>query len=157
MIGYGLISPLQVKHYAQAVVDVMGGGEPAVLLLCETAAAETLCGTVPDKTRNGAGRGLLQCDQVAFGDVVARSKQESIIALERAFDFDLKNVEWDDLNYSPILAMAVARLHYRLIPAQIPLSLKGRAEYWKRYYNTVKGKGSIADYLFRVESCRKYL
>ena len=156
MTGYGLISPVQTKHYAQAVCDVLGGGEAAVRLLCETAAAETLCGTLPDKTRHGAGRGLLQCDKIAFDDVVARSRQDSIIALERAFDFDLKRVEWDDLNYSPILAMSVARLHYRLVPAQIPLSLKARAEYWKRYYNTAMGKGSIADYLFRVDACEKY-
>ena len=98
MIGYGLVSPSLIKIFAQKVVEVLGGGEAAVAILCETAAAETMCGQTPDKTRHGAGRGLCQVDQIGFDDVVARSKQSDIDALEKAFDFNLREVEWDDLN-----------------------------------------------------------
>ncbi len=156
MIGYGLISAVQVKHFSQSVCAVLGGGEAAVRLLFETAAAETLCGTVPDKTRHGAGRGLFQCDEIAHRDVVTRAKQSDVDALEKAFDFDLRRIQWDDLNYSPLVAAAVCRLHYKLRPEALPLSLNGRAEYWKKYYNTVAGKGSAADYLHRVSMCERY-
>lgn len=157
MIGYGLVSTLHIKGICQAVCDVLGGDEHVVRLMCETAAAETGYGTIPDKTRHGAGRGLFQCDKIAFDDVLARTRPQRVKALEQAFDFDLLRVEWDDLNYSPLLAAVVCRLHYLLIPEPVPQTLKGRAEYWKKYYNTVAGKGSPADYIFRVQKWERFL
>lgn len=155
MIGYGLVSHAQVKHFAQAVCNVLGCGEQnaAVYLLCETAAAETGFGTFSDPTPNGAGRGLMQCDELPFKDVIGRTKKADIAAIKREFDIDLKIVEWDDLNYSPLLAMIVARLHYKLCPGAIPQTMRGRAEYWKKYYNSVLGKGTVEHY---VEAAKRF-
>ena len=155
MIGYGLVSQAQVKHYAQAVCNVLGCGEQnaAVYLLCETAAAETQFGTYFDPTPNGAGRGLMQCDQLPFKDTVNRASAKDIAAIKTAFDIDLKTVKWDDLNYSPLLAMIIARLHYKLRPGAIPQTLKGRAEYWKLHYNSVEGKGTVEHY---IQSAKKF-
>jgi hypothetical protein len=156
MIGYGLVSPSQTKIIAQRVCAVLGGGEEAVRLLFETAAAETGCGTIPDRTRHGAGRGLFQCDEVAFNDVVRRVRDRHVEAVGREFDFNVRELRHRDLNVSPLAACVVARLFYMLRPEAIPLSLKGRAEYWKKFYNTVAGKGSAADYIFRVGACERY-
>lgn len=147
---------MQVKHFSQAVVDVLGGGVNAYRILVETAAAETLCGTLPDKTRNGAGRGLFQCDEIGFVDVIQRASRADIDALELAFDFRLTDIKWEQLNYSPLIAAAVARLHYKLRPGAIPGDLRGRAEYWKKWYNSVAGKGSVADYIFKANAWEKY-
>lgn len=143
--GYGLVALVQVKHYAQAVCDVLGCGEQnaAVYLLCETAAAETGYGTYADPTPNGAGRGLYQCDEIAFKYIQARVRQADVSALKTAFDFDLRKVEWNDLNLSPLLATVFARLHYKLRPEAIPLTLASRAEFWKKFYNTSAGKGTL--------------
>lgn len=158
MIGYGLVSLAQVKHFSQAVCDVLGKGEnnSAVYLLCETAAAETQFGTVPDRTRNGAGRGLLQHDKISFVDIQQRASLADVAALDKAFDFDIRLVEWDDLNYSPLLSMTFGRLHYKLRPGAIPQALRARAEYWKRWYNTVKGKGTVEHYLESVARFRNF-
>ena len=41
----------------------------------------------------------------------------------------------------------MARIHYRRVPSPLPkLSLVGLAYYWKKYYNTVKGKGSVNEF-----------
>ena len=44
---------------------------------------------------------------------------------------------------------AFCRLHYRRVPAKLPKAgdLKGQAEYWKKYYNTEKGKGTIEHFI----------
>lgn len=158
MIGYGLVSKAQVKHFAQAVCDVLGRGEQnsAVYLLCETAAVETQYGSYADPTPNGAGRGLMQCDEIAFRDVINRASAKDITSIKAAFDIDLKIVEWNDLNYSPLLAMIIARLHYKLRPGAIPQTVKGRAAYWKQYYNTVLGKGTVEHYLKSANQFRNY-
>lgn len=155
MIGYGLVSLAHVKHYAQAVCNVLGAGNQnsAVYLLCETAAAETQFGTYADPTPNGAGRGLYQCDQIPFKDVQFRSSAADADAIKLAFDINIKAVEWDDLNYSPLLATIFARLHYKLRPGAIPQTLAERAEYWKKHYNSILGKGTVEHY---IESSLKY-
>lgn len=158
MIGYGLVSLAQVKHYAQAVCDVLGRGEQnaAVYLLCETAAAETQYGTFRDATPNGAGRGLYQCDEIPFLDVQSRARNSDVDAIKQAFDIDIKSVKWADLNYSPLLATIFARLHYKLRPDAVPQALKGRAEYWKKHYNSVLGKGTVEHYLASANKFRNY-
>lgn len=155
-VYYGLCSAAQVKHFAQAVCTVLGGGDEAVSLLCETAATETGCGTYADPTPNGAGRGAFQCDPIAFKDVVARSSEKDLSALKTAFGFDLHTVKHEALDYSPLIAAAVCRLHYKLCPGAIPLTLKARAEYWKKYYNTKAGKGTAAQYVERSLDKGKY-
>lgn len=156
--GYGLVSPLQVKQFAQAVCDAIGRGDQsaAVLLLCETAAVESDYGKARERTRNGAGRGLFQCERIAFDDVLRRASQEDVDALEAAFDFNLRSIEWNDLKYAPLLAIAICRLHYKLRHGTVPLTLKQRAEYWKQHYNVRAGRGSVAHYIERALYWKKY-
>lgn len=157
--GYGIVALMQIKQYAQAVCEVLGRGDQnsAVYLLCETAAAETRYGTYFDPTPNGAGRGLYQCDEIAFKDIQVRARQADVDALKTAFDFDLRKLEWNDLNMSPLLATVFARLHYKLRPEAIPLTRDGRADYWKKFYNTAAGKGTAAEYIARVKDFQVYM
>lgn len=127
------------------------------MLRCETAAAETRDGTSSDPTPNGAGRGFYQCDEIAFNDIQARARKDDIAALKTAFDFDLRKVEWNDLNMSLLLATVFARLHYKLRPEAIPQTLAGRADYWKKFYNTSAGKGTAAEYIERVSHYQAYM
>lgn len=156
MTGYGLVSTSQIKPICIAVCDVLGGGDEAVLLLCETAAAETKYGTMPDPTLHGAGRGLFQCDKIAFDDVQNRIKQVDVVAIRKSFDIDFPKVTWEQLNYSPLLAAIFARVHYKLRPGAIPKTVQERAEYWKCWYNTVAGKGTVAGYIDKVRHWERY-
>lgn len=152
MVAYGLYSTLQIRPMAEAVVDVLGGGEEAVLLLCETAAAETLYGTLPDPTPSGAANGLCQCDEKPFLDTVKRTSLADIAAIKKAFGFDLREIKWTDLRYSPLLSLIVCRLHYKLRPGKIPSTLEGRAQYWKVNYNSVLGAGTVQGYIKKVKA-----
>lgn len=53
----------------------------------------------------------------------------------------------EHLRYNPYLSLIFTRLFYRLIPEAIPETIEGRAKYWKKYYNTVLGKGTVEHYL----------
>ena len=45
------------------------------------------------------------------------------------------------------LAAAFCRINYRRKPGSIPVSMPGRAAYWKKFWNTSKGKGTVDHYV----------
>ena len=62
---------------------------------------------------------------------------------------------WDFILETNLAAqIAMCRLHYRRIPSKLPSSLKGQAQYWKKYYNTEGGKGDPEHF---IEVVKKWL
>jgi hypothetical protein len=149
MISYGLINTFQVGDFVRAVCDVLPGSDKdlAVMLMLETAAAETQYGTMVDPTARGAGRGLFQCDDLPFYDTVRRTPPVILARIRVAFGIDLTKVEPKDLDYSPLLSAIICRLFYLLRPGSIPATIEERAAYWKKFYNTRLGRGTIEHYL----------
>lgn len=45
------------------------------------------------------------------------------------------------------LACLMARVHYLRVSSAVPDDLRGQAGYWKRYYNTRLGKGTVGGYI----------
>lgn len=45
------------------------------------------------------------------------------------------------------LQVAFCRLCYRRVPDPIPNNLNDMAKYWKKFYNTEKGKGTVKHFL----------
>ncbi len=146
---YGLVTPDQAIEYVVAVCDVLGHGEngKAVQLMLETAAQETHLGRYRDPTPAGAGRGLFQCDEVGFIDVVQRMRPADAAAIRQRWGVHIELIEWRHLDFSPLLAAIFCRMKYRLRPEIIPASLEGRAAYWKWFYNTARGKGTEREYI----------
>lgn len=154
--GYGLVRPEQARTFVQDVCDVLGHGSTnqAVAMLLETAAQETHTGRYRDPTPNGAGRGLFQIDPIAFEDVQNRARDVHVQRVRDAFGFDVRHVEHNDLDASPLLATVFCRLFYMLKPEAFPQSVFGRADYWKRHYNTVAGSGAAEEYVRSAEMFR---
>lgn len=151
-MNYGLINKQDAVCYAREVCAVLGGGLTAIALLVETAAAETLLGDYKDPTPVSAGTGLTQVDLGTFEwlrDKYKNSRYAS--ALLSAFGVDLSRTAYQELRTSPLLAMIFCRFRYLAAPGAIPDTREGRAEYWKRYYNTSAGKGTLADYLNKCQ------
>jgi len=44
-------------------------------------------------------------------------------------------------------ACLMARVHYLRVSEAVPDDLRGQAGYWKRYYNTRLGKGTVEGYM----------
>lgn len=146
-IGYGLTSKEQALDIAACVVNVLGGGQNAYKLIVETAYQETKLGMYKDRTDYAAGNGLCQCDHMPFRDTQARTSAKNKALILEAFDIDVDQVQWRELAYSPLLAMLWCRMHYLLRPGAIPETVEGRADYWKREYNSMLGKGTVNEYV----------
>lgn len=147
-VFYGLESRQHAVDLARLVCSKIGTltTNYDLLLLLETACAETQLGAFPDKYAFN-GYGLLQADEIGVVDVIARTKVQHKQTIKREFGIDLNTVIPPDLEKNPLLAFIVARLHYMLRPEPIPRDMAGRALYWKRFYNTEAGKGTVEHYL----------
>ncbi len=144
---YGLTRKGQAAEIISDVVRVLGGGINAIDLLAETAMQETKLGTYRDPSIYGAGIGLCQCDPIAFYDTKARTSQARKAVIMDELGINIDDVEHVELAFSPLLSFVWCRLHYLLRPGAIPDTVLGRAEYWKHWYNSELGRGTVAEYV----------
>ena len=128
------------------VCGVLDSDTRAEKLLLGTMAQETHMGTYKDPTEFRAGSGICQFDRIAFDDVKARTKQSRKALVQTELNINLDKVEYNMLEYNPVLSILFARLKYKLIAEEIPHDLEGQARYWKKYYNTEAGKGTVEEY-----------
>ena len=87
----------------------------------------------------------VQVDSIGYRDTVnLRSTRRYHARIKRHFGIDWARTTWYDLR-KPLYSGLAARLFLVKIPAPIPSAsdLPGQAAYWKRYYNTVAGKGTV--------------
>jgi hypothetical protein len=149
---YNIKSIEHLTVLAEEVCDVLGYGSngTADLLLLETSAAESQCGLYKDPTPNGAGYGPTQFDFIGFVDTRGRTRVKDTILIIEHFGVDIMEVQIEDLANDPKLAFIFTRLKYKLRPEPIPKHLKGRADYWKKWWNTEAGKGTPEHYISSV-------
>lgn len=118
----------------------------AARLVLETMAQETRLGFYNDRTPTSAGVGLAQIDPIAFADIVSRTPKKRKTLIRDTWSIDLDSLQHRDLAYSPLLSIIFCRLFYALISEPIPDTIKGRAAYWKKHYNTELGDGTVQQY-----------
>jgi len=63
---------------------------------------------------------------------------------------DWTKTQWEDLE-KPLYSGLAARLFLARIPAPIPSDLSSQALYWKTYYNTSAGKGTVQKFINDVK------
>lgn len=154
---YGLLDQDDLNKIAKRVCECLGNGanNSAHDLLLETTGAETVRGEFYDATK-GAGMSISQIDEDPFRDIYSRTSRKNKLKVFEYFGIHLDWVEWEDLRYSPLLALIFTRLKYKLVKEEIPKDLLGRAKYWKKYYNSYhpNAKGTIEHY---IEANRKFM
>tara|TARA_R100001510_G_C7625622_1_gene185568 strand:- start:455 stop:943 length:489 start_codon:yes stop_codon:yes gene_type:complete len=63
---------------------------------------------------------------------------------------------WEEvLRYNIASAIAHCRIKYWRVPEKLPTNLEERAKYWKKFYNSGKGKGTESHYIEIVEAYDK--
>lgn len=118
----------------------------AIDLLMGTAAQESDCGTYLRQIR-GPALGVWQMEPATVHD--------HLLWLSGRVDLNRKIEQltaplplWpDQLVTNLMLACAMARIHYWRAPGAIPSSLEGQAAYWKQWYNTPLGAGTVEQYI----------
>ncbi len=155
--NYGFLG--NIEEQSKLICDCLGYGknDKAHFLLKETACAESGAGKIKDRTIK-AGMGICQIDNCLpyhpFDDIKKRSLKYRDKIL-KDLDIDLNLVEWQHLRYNTFLSLLFCRLFYLPVNGEIPGTLKGRASYWKKHYNTEAGKGTESHYLYMVSKYYK--
>ncbi len=148
MYYYGYIG--NVDKQCRKICDCLGYGSnnTAHLLIHETACAETGAGNIKDGTVF-AGMGFTQFDKKPFYSIKKRAMKYRK-KIKKDLKIDIYYVEWEHLRYNVFLSLLFCRLYYLLKKPPVPADLKGRAKYWKKYYNTFLGKGTANHYIKMV-------
>lgn len=136
--------------------------ESAIELLMLTAAVESNLGTYIRQI-NGPALGIFQMEPNTELDIwdnylehrfKLRSKINSFINEETVY-----LIEYDkciqDLEFNIAYQILMARIHYLRVPEKLPdaKDIHRLAAYYKRFYNTYKGKGTIEK---AIEAYNKY-
>lgn len=106
-------------------------------------------------------RGLYQCEPWVAVDVCnnyLKYRKKLMKRVASACYLDWKyfthpnEQDWRDiLTYNIAAQIVMCRLHYRRVIKPLPGSLLEQAQYWKSFYNTAKGKGTVDHFIKLVE------
>tara|TARA_R110002020_G_scaffold235315_1_gene447459 strand:- start:3418 stop:3909 length:492 start_codon:yes stop_codon:yes gene_type:complete len=156
--GSSLLNEPQIKDLIQRVMESMDLYSPEALdLVYKTGKVES--GYKYIRQIKGPARGLFQCESWVAVDICKnylayRKKLMQKVAkatkVKLSYFTDPQEKDWDFILETNIAAqIAMCRLHYRRIPKPLPSSPEGQANYWKKYYNSMAGRGTIEDFLVR--------
>ena len=115
----------------------------AVELLMLTAAVESQMGTYLKQRGGGPAKGIFQMEPATHDDIWNNFIQfRPKIAEYLTGDYEVAYAP-DEMVWNLKYAIIMARIHYLRVSSPIPRDIDDMAAYWKKYYNTYKGKGSI--------------
>jgi len=131
----------------------------ATELLMMTAAQESHCGRYLKQEGTGPALGIFQIEPATYRDLFhnfLRYNQRLLAHLEGYFRVHERNFELNlkgNLSYQ----IVIARLQYRRFPEALPSCdcSTSMAQYYKKYWNTKKGKATIAEALFNYDKYAK--
>lgn len=153
-------------HFRHLIVrdttQLMGMWSPsAENLLMGTCAQESRMAYYLTQYPKGPARGPFQMESEKTGGcstfegvlslVVPKAKEKSEFLRQYNFTDDPDRMVWD-LQFATIMC----RLQYWRFEEPLPAydDIKGLATYWKRYYNSVYGKGTVKDFIANYKLTR---
>ena len=156
----GIHSGQLTEYVIQPALAFLGMTSPAAEeLLLGTACQESRCGHYLHQLGKGPAVGIFQMEPATYRDIRDNWIQHRPVIKARIV------TRWGDAdgNLPPPermitdlqFAAVMCRLHYRRVPAPLPAAgdINAHAGYWKRFYNTIHGRGTEAEYL---ANWRKY-
>ena len=156
--GNSLLNEPQVKNLIERVLKKMDLHSPeASDLVYKTGKVES--GYKYIRQIKGPARGLFQCESWVAVDICKNylayrkslmRKVADATKVKLSYFVEPNEEDWSYILETNIAAqIAMCRLHYRRIPKPLPSSLEGQAKYWKKYYNSMAGRGTVEDFLVR--------
>lgn len=117
-------------------------------LVLGTACQESACGEYLKQLGGGPALGIYQMEPATHDDLIKNFLQYKPPLRDKVWSYvrkqpPISNEMIGNLYY----ATAMCRIHYLRVPASIPTGLRPQAAYWKKYYNTELGAGTIDEYM----------
>jgi len=131
----------------------LGNDDSAEELLLGTASQESHMGTYLKQLGGGPALGIFQMEPATFQDLwdnVINHREE---LREKVCDFEKYNFASNSMVYNLKFACAMARVQYWRWPEKLPEpdDIEGLAKYWKKYYNSIEGKGTVAEFILNYK------
>lgn len=150
-----MIDSLQMMHLIKSTLEKMGSkyaSHDAMMLVYRTGLVESKYHYLSQKGSDIA-RGFWQCepwvavslcnDYLQYREELMKKVAE-VCYLDWKYFTNPQEEDWKQIMTTNILAgIVVCRLHYWRVPKPLPSSLEQQARYWKSWYNTAKGAGTI--------------
>lgn len=117
-------------------------------LVLGTGAQESAYGKYTKQIGGGPALGKFQMESETHNDIWKNFLKykprlaKLVLQISGLNEPDFKALETNDT-----YACAMCRIHYFRVKEPIPTTLNGYAYYWKQYYNTPKGKGTISEFI----------
>ncbi|XP_078359543.1 uncharacterized protein LOC144644015 [Oculina patagonica] len=121
--------------------------------LCRVAWVESRYGEHRNTYRRGYHGGIWQVDYVGYRETVIQQRLRRFWnRIKERLGIDWTKTRWQDLE-KPLYSGLAARLYLVRIRAPIPSDrdLPSQARYWKTYYNTAAGKGTVQKFIKDVK------
>tara|TARA_R100000700_G_C3131539_1_gene116575 strand:+ start:198 stop:644 length:447 start_codon:yes stop_codon:yes gene_type:complete len=123
--------------------------EDALEMIYRTGKAESGYRTL-QQYGGGPALGFFQMEPATYRDI-----WENYVMYREKYRNKLYSLGFDDskMDYCLMsnigIQVAMCRLHYRRVPSALPKAgdLEGQAKYWKKYYNSHLGKGTIEHFM----------
>ena len=120
----------------------------AVNLLLETMAQESAFGKYRRQIGGGPAMGIMQIEPATHADTwenFLKYRKELGDKILQASGLEKPDVL--ALENNDVYSICIARVKYFRDPYPIPGTVDERAKFWKRVYNTEKGKGTVVEYI----------
>ena len=121
--------------------------DSAVNLLVGTICQESNCGEYLKQIK-GPACGICQIEPNTAKDIINNyilKRANLFTSYSRLYNKNLTLEQ--NLCYNLMFSIFMCRVFYLRFAEKIPDTLEGQAKYWKKYYNTSKGKGTVEQYI----------
>jgi len=133
------------------IIDKRMATEDSENLILGTACAESQL-TYLKQLNDGVAQGFYQMEPATYADIVeycerkgSDFKNKVIYCIYQEMHREMPH--GSQLMYNLRLQTVFARLHYWRVTEPIPAATPAQALYWKTYYNTALGKGTVQHYI----------
>lgn len=156
-----MVNKKQIKQLIGEILNELSlGGAQAESLVYHTGLVESKYQYLMQV--KGPAIGFFQCETPTAIDICLHylkyrtelmKKVSEVTMVDLRYFMDPRPEEWRKLmQYNIALQIAMCRLHYRRVPQALPNNIDEQATYWKKHYNTYKGKGTHQHFLELVET-----
>lgn len=146
---------IDVEQYINFVLDpvlhsLKMHSRDAVHLMLRTALIESRLSYL-NQLRQGPALGFFQTEPATIDDVYRYLETRPDIKERLLSCVNMSELPKSLLHHAQNLALncAIARVKYWMVPEPIPSldDIEAQGEYWKKYYNTELGKGSVGHFV----------
>ena len=125
--------------------------EDAVNLMLGTMAQESDFGTYLKELKSGSGLSFFRMTPEMHDEVVKFLKSRESIPKKIKQSCGVAKLSSEYLLYNIKYSICMVRIHYFMQEDPIPRNIEGYAKYWKEYYNTRAGDGTISQFIFNYK------